>query len=65
MATRLYLGFHGTQTWVLQATSLADARTQVLEKLNGAIKGLIPLNADEIRVRPAREDEIADLLASV
>lgn len=67
MALRAYLAFFGSSVWIIEASNLADARTQVLERLNdkASIKGLVPIVADEVRVRPARTDEIADLLASV
>ena len=51
-----YLAFHGLQAWRIEADSIADARTKALALISDP--RLIPLEADEVRVRLARDDEL-------
>lgn len=61
---KLYRAFYGTTSAVIQAKTLADARTQAVEWIAGRMSvGVTPPLADEIRVRPMREEELADLVA--
>ena len=64
MASRLYLAFCGSSVWIIEGHNLSDARTRALENVNSEadIRGLFPLAADEIRVRPARDGEVESLV---
>lgn len=60
MAIKFYRVFCGTECFDVEAASLADARTVALVQIAERFPpGLVPPVADEIRVRPVRDDELA------
>lgn len=59
---RTYLAFHGSNVWVIEAQSLADARTEALRSISADCPHLVPVQADEVSVRVCRDGELAGLI---